>query len=203
MQYEWINSVANMSYDYVIIHFHDIFNQKIKPNTLPENLTTLIFGWQFNQKIEPNTLPENLTSLTFGRNFDQKINPNTLPENLTTLIFGWKFNQKIEPNSLPGSLKNIIFNWIYLDKSTPIKHYIEMVNNIPNYYHVEIILENDIFGNNGFKWPIHVFVYRENKWSLDIYEIQYKYKHPKYGPITVLINKKTYQPYSSAKSAIK
>ena len=78
-----------------------------------------------------------------------------------------------------------------------------MVNNIPNYYHVEIFSENDIFDNDSLKWPIHVFNYRENKWSSDIYEIQYTYKHPKYGPITVLINKKTYQSYSSAKSALK
>ena len=78
-----------------------------------------------------------------------------------------------------------------------------MVNNIPNYYHVEIFLENDIFDNNGLKWPIHVYDYIENMWSSDIYEIQYEYTHPTYGYITVLINKETYQPYSSAKSALK
>ena len=66
MQYNWINNVANMSIDYTIIHFHNMFNEKIEPNTLPDNLTNLIFGRNFNQKIEPNTLPENLTTLTFG-----------------------------------------------------------------------------------------------------------------------------------------
>ena len=69
MQYEWINNVANMSPDYAIIEFHNKFNQKIEPNTLPEKLTTLIFGNRFNQGIEPNTLPINLTSLTFGNKF--------------------------------------------------------------------------------------------------------------------------------------
>ena len=42
------------------------FNQKIKPNSLPDNLITLIFGYNFNQKIKPNTLPKHLTFLTFG-----------------------------------------------------------------------------------------------------------------------------------------
>ena len=44
MQYEWINNVADMSSDYTIITFHYNFNQKIEPNTLPENLTNLTFG---------------------------------------------------------------------------------------------------------------------------------------------------------------
>ena len=40
-----------------------MFNQKIKPNTLSEILTTLNFGYYFNRKIKPKTLPVNLTSL--------------------------------------------------------------------------------------------------------------------------------------------
>ena len=58
MQYKWINNVADMSPDYTIIHFFDTFNQKIESNTLPENLTTLTFGYFFNQKIGINTLPK-------------------------------------------------------------------------------------------------------------------------------------------------
>ena len=233
------------------------FNQKIEPNTLPDNLTTLTFGYCFNQGIEPNILPEKLTTLTFGYNFNQEIDPNTLPENLTTLIFGccfdqiikqnvlpnnlttltfgYYFNQLIEPNTLsnnlttltfgcfdqkiepimlPFSLKNIKFNWTYLDKNIkfnwmnlytniPIEQYVKMVNNIPNYYHVEIFLKNNIIDNNGPKWPIHIVDYIENKWSPKIYEIQDKYMHPIYGSVIILINKETYQPYSSAKTAIK
>ena len=144
-----------------------------------------------------------MTTLKFGNYFNQKIEPNTLPGNLINLTFGHDFNQGIDPNMLPKNLKNIIFNWIYFEKFDSIKHHIDMVNNIPNYYHVIIFLENNIFDNNGLKWPFHVFNYRENKWSSNIYEIQGKYKHPKYGPITVLINKETYQPYSSVKSALK
>ena len=105
---------------------------------MSEKLTTLIFGSIFNQKIKPNTLPENLTTVTFGRYFDQKIDSNSLPENLTTVTFGRKFNQKIDSEMSPSNLKNINFNWIYLDKNIP--NYIEMVNNIPNYYHVVIFL---------------------------------------------------------------
>ena len=82
-----------------------------------------------------------------------------------------------------------------------------MVNNIPNYYQVKILLEENIFGSDGLKWPIHVVNYKEQEqeWSPIIYEIQnkYKHKHPIYASITVLINKETYQSYSSAKSALK
>ena len=48
MKYNWIKAIARISDDYMIIHFHDIFNQKIEPNTLPNNLTSLTFGWHFN-----------------------------------------------------------------------------------------------------------------------------------------------------------
>ena len=78
-----------------------------------------------------------------------------------------------------------------------------MVNNIPNYYDLEIFLKYNILSNDGPKWPIHVVNYKERKWSPEIYEIQDKYTHPIHGSIAILINKKTYQPYSFAKSALK
>ena len=77
-----------------------------------------------------------------------------------------------------------------------------MVNKISNYYHVGILLKKNIFSINEVKWSIHVVKYKENEWSSEIYEIQGKYIHPIYGSVTVLINKNTYQPYSSAKSAL-
>ena len=147
-------------------------------------------------------MPENLTNLVFGHCFNQKIGPNILPDNLITLTFGW-FNQKIEPIMLPSSLKNIKFDWIALIKNNLSEQCIEMVNNIPNYYYVEILLRENIFDTNGPKWPIHVLKYKEYEWSSKIYEIQDKYIHSIYGDITVLINTKSYQPYSSAKSALK
>ena len=225
MQYNWINDVAKISSNYTSICFYNFFNDLIEPNVLPENLTTLTFGLKFNQKIEPNILPKNLITLRFGYKFNQKMEPNTLPENLTTLIFGDDFNQKIEPNilpenlitlifgkffnqkidseMLPSNLKNIKFNWIYLDENDPIKHHIEIVNNIPSYYHVEIFLKENIFDTNGPIWPVHVINYRKHKWSPDKYDIQDKYTHPHHGSVVILINKETYQPYSSAKSALK
>ena len=78
-----------------------------------------------------------------------------------------------------------------------------MVNNIPGYYHVKLFVYENIFCINGPKWPIHIVDYKENEWSSDIYEIQDKYIHPIHGPITVLINKETYQSHSFAKSALK
>ena len=181
------------------------FNQKIEANCLPKNLLFLNFGDKFNQKIEPNVLPNNLTNLTFGYKFNQKIDPNTLPENLLVLTFGLKFNQKLDSEMLPSNLKNINFEWInYADNNDSIKHHIKMVNNIPSYYHVKIILlEKYISDIDKPKWPIHVINCGKNKFSLNIYEIHDKYIHPNYGYITVLINEKTYQPYSSAKSALK
>ena len=100
---------------------------------------------------------------------------------------------------LPSNLINIWFNWIFIDQNDLIKQHIEMVNNIPSYYHVIILLKKNKYNP---KWPIHVVEYRENEWPSDIYEIKDKYRHPIHGDITILINKNTYQPYSSAKSAL-
>ena len=100
--------------------------------------------------------------------------------------------------------KNVpIKHYINIVKNVPIKHYINIVNNVPNYYHVKLLLKKNIFNINGLKWPIHVVDYKENEWSPDIFEIQDEYMHPIYGPITLLINKKTYQSYSFVKSALK
>ena len=180
--------------------------KKIEPNTLPENLTTLTFGENFNQGIDPNTLPENLTTLTFGYDFNQGIDPNILPKNLTTLTFGWDFSKNINSEILPPNLKNINFDWKCIEygfSSNHFHHTSEMINNIPTYYCVKIFLSQNIYGIDEPKWPIHVIDYKENEWSPEIYEIQDKYTHPLYGSITILINKNTYQPYSSAKSALK
>ena len=49
MQYNWINDVAKMLPDYTSTCFYDLFNDSIDFNSLPENLTTLIFGWRFAQ----------------------------------------------------------------------------------------------------------------------------------------------------------
>ena len=134
--------------------------------------------------------------------FNQKIEPNTLPENLITLNFGYGFNQKIDSEILPSNLENINFEWLCV-RQIRIGYYREMVNNIPNYYHVKILCINNIFDIDEPKWPTHVVNYIENKWSSEIYDIKDKYTHPFHGVITVLINKETYQPYSSAKSALK
>ena len=104
---------------------------------------------------------------------------------------------------LPSNLKNINFKWINFNNYDLIKHYIEMVNNIPNYYYVEILVKENVFGIGGPKWPIHVVDYEEYKWSSNTYKFQGRYKHLFYDYITILINKNIYQPYSSAKSAIK
>ena len=226
MDYKWINKVTKLSDDHTSITFNDEFNDIIKPNSLPELLTTLDLGYSFNQKIVPNTLPNSLTYLDLGFSFDQKIEPNSLPNSLTYLDFGYKFNQIIELNSLPESLTNLTFRcnfnqkidlnilpsklkyiefgWIYLSYTKiNISRYIEMVNNIPGYYDVKIFLLKNIFGDNGPKWPMHVCNYKKKRWPLEIYEVIDNYTHSFYGDITILINTETYQSYSFAKSAFK
>ena len=84
-----------------------------------------------------------------------------------------------------------------------ILRHVEIMNNIPSYYDIKIFLTTNILGNNGLKWPIHVPFYDKKQWSLELYEVINNYIHPIYDNITVLINKKTYQPYSPAKSALK
>ena len=162
-----------------ILTFGYSFNQKIKPNSLPTNLTILNFGWRFNQKIEPNTLPDNLITIEFGENFDQKIDIQNFPPNLTNIIF------------------NLVDVYNKISKS-----FVHMVNNIPNYYNVELFFTYNIF-KIGPKWPIHVVGYDERGWSPKIYDVIDKYQHPYHGKINILVNKKTYQPYSYAKSARK
>ena len=64
MNYKWLENVAEISDDHTFIKFHSSFNQQIEPNTLPENLLTLIFGRNFNHNLaykililyHPNTL---------------------------------------------------------------------------------------------------------------------------------------------------
>ena len=206
MGYEFNQKIEpnNLPISLTNLIFSHNFNQKIKPNILPELLTNLTFGNKFDKKIEPNTLSDSITTLTFGYFFNQKIEPNSLPEKLTTLTFGYFFNQKIEPNSLPSNLKYIEFNWIWLRDKINISSYIEMVNNIPSYYNVKIFVVKNILGDNDLKWPIYVCNYSKNRWPVELYEMVNNYTHPIYGNIiTIIINKKTYQPYSSTKSALK
>ena len=174
---------------------------KIEPNTLPENLTTLIFGYEFNQKIKPNSLPHNILTLVFGYKFNQIIDTEMLPDNLVNLTFRDTFNQQLDVKILPLNLTNITFEWMdkYIQK---YKTHINMINNIPSYYNV-ILFSNNNLDINGSKWPIHVKYYTDSEWSSKVYDIIDKYVHSIYGEITVLINKKTYEPYSCAKSAIK
>ena len=221
MQYNWINIIANILYNYTSIYFNNIFNQKMEQNNLPENLTYLTFGKKFNKKIELNTLSKNITYLTFGDNFNQKIEPNTLPENLTCLTFGKKFNQKIEPNILPDKLssitfgfdfdqnieniitgiENISFDWTSMYHQNIEVTKINIVNNIPKYYNVKIYLNWNTFSNDLSKWPLHVINYHEDEWPSEIYKIIDNYVDPIYDNIVVLINRKSYEPYSFAKSA--
>ena len=160
----------------------------------------------FNQKIEPYSLSEKLITLTFSDRFDQKIEPNSLPENLSNLIFKYNFNfdQIIDPNILPINTI-LIFNWFIIYNGTVInKTHIDAINNIPNYYNVKIFTKyNFPTAIDELKWTIHVPNCYAKCWPLKIYHIVKTYNHAHYGDMTILINKETYEPYSSAKSTLK
>ena len=175
MNCEWIKGVAEISDDCMTIIFHDKFNQKIEPNSLFENLTTLTFGFCFNQKIEPNSLPENLTTLTFGWNFNQKIEINTLPENLTIIKFGRSFNHKIA--TLSENVTNITFNWQYIRRID--QNYVNMINNIPRYYNVILYVDQYfVYKMIGSIWPIHVIKCKEECLPSKIYNVIDNYDDP-------------------------
>ena len=206
MDYSWIKYVADIS----------------------DDLTNITFGQMFNQKIEPNSLPNNLKSLIFVFNseFNQKIKPNSLPNNLSNLTLGWKFNQSMK--YLLEKIDSINFNWLseYINCRKKDKD-LHLINHIPRYFNVRIYVNNNIFNDNGSYWssmknnisnyfnaeqqvenhnkepiwPVHVVNYNKLKWSPKIYEIIDKYMDPIYGDITVLINKKSFQPYAHSKSA--
>lgn len=85
------------------------FNQKIKKNTFPLNLTQLKFGYVFNQEIEKDILPSKLTHLTFGATFKQEIKKDILPNSLVYLEFGIFYDTQILKNILPTNLIHLKF----------------------------------------------------------------------------------------------
>ena len=44
MNYDWLKSVAEISYDHTSVTFNRKFNEIIRRNSLPENLTTITFS---------------------------------------------------------------------------------------------------------------------------------------------------------------
>ena len=85
------------------------FNQELKPNDLPPNLTELIFGSEFNIKIQIGVLPEKLTSINFGYSFNQPLELGVFPKSLTHLKFGYEFNQPLIVGILPIGLTYLYF----------------------------------------------------------------------------------------------
>ena len=65
-----------------------------------------------------------------------------------TLTFGYCFDQIIDSEMLPPNLKNINFDWLYSAKYVHTKDDIEMINNIPSYYHI-VLLDKNIFDIDG------------------------------------------------------
>jgi hypothetical protein len=64
-------------------------NKEIKPNTLPVDLHTLVFGDNFNKEIEPKVLPDNLHTLKLAQYYNQEMQEaSTLPQKLHILILG-------------------------------------------------------------------------------------------------------------------
>ena len=78
------------------------YNRQIEK--YPENIETIIFGWNFNTEI--NDFPDTLKCLIYDQIFNKPI--NNLPSSLDKLVLGERFNQSLD--YLPSS---IIFLSIY------------------------------------------------------------------------------------------
>ncbi|EFA74606.1 hypothetical protein PPL_11574 [Heterostelium album PN500] len=105
-----VNAPFENSSEYVTdLYFGNEFNQLLKPDSLPPNLTTLTFGINFNQPIPADVLPKSLKRLSFGQFFNQKLEKGMLPDSLITLnLFGEVFNQIWSEGAFPLSLSTLV-----------------------------------------------------------------------------------------------
>ncbi|EFA77489.1 hypothetical protein PPL_12091 [Heterostelium album PN500] len=177
------------------IKFGDKFNQPLKSNSLPPNLTSLSFGNKFDQplidvppysfkklilhrffnQIRPKgVLPESLKSLVFGKEFNQKLSVGVLPESLELLVFGNEFNQILSVvGVLPKSLESLEFGYKFnqilsvgvLPKSLKSLVFGVVFNQILSVGVLPESLESLVFGY-GFNQKLSVGVLPESLKSL-------------------------------------
>ncbi|KAF2070465.1 hypothetical protein CYY_008217 [Polysphondylium violaceum] len=82
------------------IYFSSGFNQIILPDTFPDSVMEIAFGFCFNQNLKFVRFPKNLISLYFGEKFNQLLLPELLPETLKYIGFEDAPNNKVK-ESLP------------------------------------------------------------------------------------------------------
>ncbi|GAM27107.1 hypothetical protein SAMD00019534_102820 [Acytostelium subglobosum LB1] len=91
----------------------DGFNCPLETGSLPDTLTSLIFGSHFDRPIPTGVLPSSLTLLRLGYCFNQQIAHGALPNSLTDLQFGHCYIVRIDANMLPPSLTRLKFGFWY------------------------------------------------------------------------------------------
>jgi hypothetical protein len=153
-------------------------------NSLPKNLTHLIFETCLNQLVdivpknltfgdcfnqEVKNLPKNLTHLTFGYTFNQLV--DNLPNKLTELTFGDCFNQGVD--NLPNNLTHLTFGRYFNQSVDSLPDTIKeltywsesKLNNIPTSieYTNIIFTKYDKYNKVIDNLPINVKIIRINK----------------------------------------
>lgn len=92
---------------------YDLHNQNIQIGSIPPNLTHLIFDGRYNRPIDKGVLPDSLIYLNFGCEYNQKIDIDVLPSNLIYLVFSDCYDQPLLINGksiIPQSVRSVCFN---------------------------------------------------------------------------------------------
>ncbi|KAN0023311.1 hypothetical protein ACTFIU_011481 [Dictyostelium citrinum] len=89
------------------IQFIGKYNQPILSNSIPNSVTSLVFGDYFNKAIYG--LPDSIVHIQFGKSFNQELTKDWIPNNLKSLELGTNFNKIIKPNVLPITLEKLEF----------------------------------------------------------------------------------------------
>ncbi|EFA86158.1 hypothetical protein PPL_00720 [Heterostelium album PN500] len=87
----------------------DLQSIPIEPNTLPDGILDVVFGYLYNQPFKLGALPNSITSIKFGEDFNQPLPEGVLPVSLENLVFGDNFNQPLKPRELPPFVQNLKF----------------------------------------------------------------------------------------------
>ncbi|KAK5577480.1 hypothetical protein RB653_002421 [Dictyostelium firmibasis] len=128
------NSITKLKLD-------NLFNQPLKPDLLPNSITSIIFGKYYNTFIPKkiNSL-SNLSSIEFGHYFNKSFNFKTLV-NLKTIKFGYSFIEPLINCKFPPNLTSLTFGFSFN-------------NNIPIGYFINLPLKQLSFGG-FFDKPIY------------------------------------------------
>jgi len=93
------------------ITFNQCYNKPIYPNSVPESVASIRFGYGFNIDMDLMSFPINLQYLYLANDYKTTIKPNSLPNKLRVLEIG--NNNWNDYSFLPASCERVIFNMDY------------------------------------------------------------------------------------------